>query len=188
MKCCTACRIEKPHSDFHTRKTGRPYSECKACSNARAAEWQRNNKEKARAAKHRSLEMHREKHREDAARKRKESPEKARSYVTKWREQNREKHRAAVARYRANNPEKARELEAKRRAAKKMAMPAWADRKAILAIYKAARALKRHVDHIVPLDSPIVCGLHVECNLQILIPFDNLSKGNRFWPDMPAPV
>lgn len=80
---------------------------------------------------------------------------------------------------------------ANRRAAKLQATPEWASEALILAIYEECQLLSEetgiphHVDHAVPLISDIVCGLHCEDNLQILPALDNLSKGNRHWPDMP---
>lgn len=75
---------------------------------------------------------------------------------------------------------------ARRRSAKMLRMPRWADATAIRQIYAAARALSRatgtqhHVDHIYPLQGRLVSGLHVAGNLQILPGADNCRKSNRF--------
>lgn len=45
--------------------------------------------------------------------------------------------------------------------------------------------VKYQVDHVVPLQSRIVCGLHSHTNLQVIPANVNQSKGNRHWPDMP---
>lgn len=77
-----------------------------------------------------------------------------------------------------------------RRASKKNATPAWADPQRIKEVYRRAERLgeclkiKVNVDHIVPLQSEFVCGLHVPWNLQIISRAANLQKHNRVWPDM----
>jgi hypothetical protein len=77
---------------------------------------------------------------------------------------------------------------------KTRALPAWADLDAIAEIYRrcAKRNVRRAgsrkwlvVDHIVPLQSKLVCGLHVHNNLRIIPNVTNIRKGNRRWPDMP---
>jgi phage terminase large subunit-like protein len=98
---------------------------------------------------------------------------------------------AAGKAYGKAHPDKIRAKAAKRRAAQLNATPAWFEKEAIEAIY--AEAIFRsnsegriyHVDHIVPLVSKKVCGLHCLANLQILPGVENIRKGNRHWPDMP---
>lgn len=78
-----------------------------------------------------------------------------------------------------------------RRRTIKAAVPAWGDQDLIREIYERARLMAEssgeayHVDHIVPLNHPLVCGLHCAANLQILSATENAKKGNRYWPDMP---
>lgn len=74
---------------------------------------------------------------------------------------------------------------AKRRALELQAVPRWADLTQIKTIYDKATTYGFEVDHIVPLKSDLVCGLHCWANLQLLDPAINRSKGNRSWPDMP---
>lgn len=97
-----------------------------------------------------------------------------------------EKERHAV--YQKNNREKDNAKSAKHRAGKLRATPSWANLYKIKAVYAECLSLtkktgvKHHVDHIVPLRSKVICGLHVENNLQILTWKENLTKSNKFTP------
>ena len=79
----------------------------------------------------------------------------------------------------------------KREISKIDAIPTWADLGKIENLYKLAKDLevetgiKYDVDHIVPLRSELVCGLHVESNLRVITAVENRIKGNLVWPDCP---
>jgi hypothetical protein len=67
----------------------------------------------------------------------------------------------------------------------KLATPRWADLAKINEIYEQKMLLNNgsnlyHVDHIIPLNHPLVCGLHVETNLRIISKNDNEKKNNKF--------
>ena len=64
-----------------------------------------------------------------------------------------------------------------------LAQPAWANEDKIKEIYKHCPT-GYHVDHIFPLQSDWVCGLHVENNLQCIPANDNLKKSNKFIPEL----
>lgn len=57
-------------------------------------------------------------------------------------------------------------------------VPPWADRKAIQDFYRACPD-GMVVDHIIPLQGDLVCGLHVLENLQYLTPLENAVKGAK---------
>ena len=71
------------------------------------------------------------------------------------------------------------------------ATPVWADETEIRRRFDWAKLLTEEfgqtfeVDHVVPLNSPIVCGLHWHGNLAVIPMSENRAKGNRRWPDMP---
>lgn len=83
--------------------------------------------------------------------------------------------------YYINNRNEFKARNAQRRAAKIHATVGWADLSKIKQIYLDCPE-GYHVDHIIPLQGELVCGLHVESNLQYLTPFENYSKGNKFNP------
>lgn len=100
-------------------------------------------------------------------------------------------NKAYQSAYAKNNLDKFAIKVARRSAQKIKATPEWADMDKIAKIYEEMVLLNKasdivyHVDHIVPLRSKYVCGLHVHYNLQILTRVENSRKGNRVWPDMP---
>ena len=75
----------------------------------------------------------------------------------------------------------ARYTHALKRAKKKKAVPQWADRRKIFEIYQKCPR-KMRVDHIIPLNNPLVSGLHVPENLQYISEKDNQDKANKFEP------
>ena len=123
-----------------------------------------------------------------------------------WADKNRDKTRAAVARwdkankarklehakaYQKRYPAKVNEYVVRRYAARRNATPLWANKQYVADMYMLARLVseitgeKYHVDHIVPLKSDEVCGLHVEHNLQVIHHSANHAKFNTQWPDKP---
>lgn len=98
-------------------------------------------------------------------------------------DQRAERLRRAGRKQYSEKPELAHARALKRRGLVQQATPSFANREAIREIYLKARELGAHVDHIIPINHPLVCGLHVEANLQLLTPEANLSKGNTYVPN-----
>ena len=105
-----------------------------------------------------------------------------------WRKKNPDSGKLAMARYRKLHPEYVTAQQAKKRAQRSQATPQWADKDAIKTVYSIAAVYRKHgfdvhVDHIIPLLGKTVRGFHVHHNLTILPARENLSKGNRSWPE-----
>jgi 5-methylcytosine-specific restriction endonuclease McrA len=155
------------------------------------AKWREQNRELARERVKQFLAANPGKELEYARRYRARDPELTRKRNKAARERRGDKEKVYRKAYCAANLDKLAAKAALRRALKFKATPSWADESAILMVYGRAKRLTKetgiphHVDHIVPLKSKIVCGLHWEANLQVLPGDENLSKSNRHWPDMP---
>lgn len=190
MKKCNRCLVEKERALFSPLRSGRDGLNpvCKSCRALAEKEKRESNPELARQ-KERARHAANPDVRKSAIRRYYETNAETR------RAQGRENYAANAERikeqkklYRANNPEKIRFHNGTRRALVKAALPLWADKKAIAAIYRkasdiwASTGIEHHVDHIVPLKGKLVCGLHVPENLQILPKIENIKKGNRFEP------
>jgi hypothetical protein len=146
---------------------------------AKDARWRAANLDRAKSTSRRTAKQYYDR-----------SPEQARAASGRWQRE----HPEAVANYvrkaRAKNPGKYRARVAARRASIKMAMPPWANREAIAAIYEECARLilltdqKLEVDHVHPLIGRDFCGLHVDYNLQIIPAAANRRKSNR----LPEPI
>lgn len=108
--------------------------------------------------------------------------------VSRWNRLNPDKHGGYVKKWNASNKHVINEGRRRRQAAEIMATPVWlvaADLEAMRKIYKhaieqqTAHGVKFHVDHIVPLQGNIVCGLHVPWNLQVIPAHENQIKHNK---------
>lgn len=112
--------------------------------------------------------------------------------VRRWLDQHPDRARDSQRLRREQHPGRQAHYAAMARFERLCVVPEWANPVAIFRFYEAAATMNKymhaglHVDHIVPINSPLVCGLHCEANLQVVPAQYNMSKGNRTWPDMPG--
>ena len=163
MQKCRTCQTVKQPSEFY--KTSRTesglYERCKICCKIENAQNKAARKAYANTAKGKKA---RRKYHQS------ESYAKVQSLYHKS-----EKGRASLRRNCA-----------KRKTKIKRATPSWVSMQELCEIYleavrlEKATGIKYNVDHIVPLVHPLVCGLNVPWNLQLLTETENKVKGNSF--------
>ena len=158
---CKRCFLDKSTTEFNkdSRATSGHYYICRGCQHIVRKKYY---------AEHREKALHDAKLSYHANR-------------LEWRERNKKWHKENKARVNARI--------AKRNYLKTRATPLWAKDDAIKEIYRLAETLSKetgiehHVDHIIPLKHDLVCGLHVETNLQVIPAIENLRKKNKFTID-----
>lgn len=186
-KCCRECNTIKPLSDFNkdcTRSDGHQRI-CRPCTKLYYQTWRNSITDE----KYEHIRLNSQKWRADNKLRltkieqqwRADNKEHVKELNKQWLNQNgtlyRRSHKAIIN---ARNNE--------RRARKLNATPKWfnAEKKKIQALYEKAQRLTfetgrlHHVDHIDPLCSDQICGLHCLNNLQILPAIENMKKGNSF--------
>jgi hypothetical protein len=157
-------------------------SDCVTCKDLRFLRIQKANRALFTKRQREWREANREKHNATVSRRYAANPEKIKAGLRRWREANLEKAREIKRGWKRRNPEWVTANAGFRRAAQLRALPKWIDQNEIKAVYKSCRAMGPgyHVDHIIPLINPKVCGLHVPWNLQIITAPENYSKNNKF--------
>lgn len=207
MKICKECNNEKHLTEYGTHKTTADgYNpKCKACIsnyqrkyreknkkklNEYHLQYAANNRETAKARTKQWIRDNAEQKKENDRRYYQENRETLLKKEKQKYQQNKEIKKNRAKQWREKNPDRVAANLANRRANKKQATPKWANLKEIEKLYTEAKLLTKQnneeyqVDHIVPLNSDIVCGLHWENNLQVITAIDNNSKNNKLLEEL----
>ncbi len=196
LRRCPACGSDKPESEFFPRRVT---NRCRPC----LAEYKRQHyianaeayKERAKQARLRDVEAYRA-----AAKARSKSDPKAPLRKAEYKQRHKERVKAQAAQYRIRHADHIREsikdwrsrnkhklchYAAVRRVAKGRATPKWSNQSIVeslyglAAVWSKAMGIQYEVDHIIPIQHPLVCGLHCEANLQVLPMSANRRKSNK---------
>lgn len=203
---CRVCGVSQNLECFPKMPTGKHgrTTRCKPCTGIYLKQYKEANSERLKAHLKQYYIENKEMYREVGKAAYEKNKDAAKARARKWALENPEARKIVAKRYERANPEKRAALGKKHREenpglyrahgiarkTRKMnamnAMPAWADEAAIKAIYDECQRISKetgvlhHVDHYYPLKNKLVCGLHVQDNLQIITARENLSKYNSF--------
>lgn len=168
-RICKKCGENKSLLDFKPNKNCKLGYEhtCLVCFRLRQKNWENKNPER---------------HKENQLKWRAQNQERYQEKKRDWYEKNKDIVFENAKKFAKDNPDWKRSATAKRRAQKLKAIPSWADMSKIRIIYTEAKERGLVVDHIIPLQGKLVCGLHVENNLQLLTASENSQKHNKFTP------
>jgi asparagine synthetase B (glutamine-hydrolysing) len=189
VKTCRTCEVNQELAFFRESR-----ADCRKCEAEKCREYKATHVEQLRAKRLASYQANPEKAREKVREYRKANPGYSKNYARTYAKKNPEKLKKYQQKMLREHPEKNRAARSLRRAREKQAVPRWVDRAAILAMFEEAARLTIetgviwHVDHIVPLASDVVCGLHWHGNLQVIPAVFNQSKSNKFDPNTPLAV
>lgn len=197
---CRKCLQEKDISRFEWRNDNQSYRKtCKDCQShqklARKIYLRENEPEKfaeIQDSKRVSRKFYKEQNKERISladmKYRQENKEKILNASRRYKRENRDLHNQRNRDY-SKTPAGMlanRKKLAKYRANKQRAIVASSNLGKISEVYSFATRLELwlgveyHVDHIIPLNSSQVCGLHVHSNLRAIPAVENLSKSNNF--------
>ena len=189
MKTCTKCGVEKSLTQFNkdkNNKDGKTYY-CKECAKLKS----KLNYSKNRITRIIKQKAYNKVHREKITERQRGYSKTYREKIAEYNREYGKTHKAEIGRqkkdYSALNRGKINAIAAKRHTQKLQATTDWSEYSEIRKLYERAAEMRAegqdvHVDHIVPLQSKIVCGLHVIANLQILGAVENIKKGNKHVP------
>ena len=205
MKTCSKCKIEKEEINFSKQSRNRGLkTSCKDCDKVALKVYCIKNNAKLRSNRkeyyienkvHIKEKTHsyRDKTKVERSSKNKiwyqENKQEVKYITNKYRKNNKEKISILNKGWRKQNRDKCNASYAKYRAIKLQATPKWLTEdhfKEIQLFYTKSIKLTKdtgiqyHVDHIIPLQSKMVCGLHVPWNLSVITKEQNLKKGNKY--------